>query len=134
MSAKTTTPAQADGKVFLDRAAILAIPDVLTEELYVPEWSTWLRVRGLSGKERDAYEMSITVGRGRNQEINTRNARAKLVVRCVIDGEDKRLFTDADVVALGEKSAAALQRVFDLCRKLSGLSDEDMEELTEGFD
>lgn len=126
--------ATANGRALLSRDAILAVPDVKTEELYVPEWGGVVRVRGLSGKERDAYEMSITVGRGRNQEINARNARAKLVVRCVVDADGNRLFGDADVAALGEKSAAALQRVFDCCRRLSGLSDEDLEEMTEGFD
>lgn len=127
-------PETANGRLFLDRAALLATPDVQQEDVWVPEWKSYVRVRGLTGRDRDAYETSITVGRGKNQEINTRNARAKLVVLCVIDDAGNRLFTDADVRALGEKSAAALQRVFDVCRRLSGLSDEDMEEMTEGFD
>ncbi len=129
-----TEKAAALARTFLDRATILAAPDVQTEELHVPEWGGWLRVRGLTGKERDAFETSITVGRGKNQEINTRNARAKLVVRCVVDDQGNKVSSETDVNALGEKSAAALQRVFDLCRKLSGLSEEDVEELTEAFD
>jgi hypothetical protein len=39
------------------------------------------------------------------------------------------LFTDEDVAALGQRSAAALERVFDAASRLSGLSAEDMEEL-----
>jgi Pyruvate/2-oxoacid:ferredoxin oxidoreductase delta subunit len=62
-------------------------------------------VRGLTGKQRDDYETSITVGRGKNQEINTKNARAKLVVLCVVDEAGQQLFTSADVIALGQKSA-----------------------------
>lgn len=119
---------------FLDRAAILAVQDVQTEVLVVPEWGGKLRVRGLTGRQRDEFETSITVGKGKNQEINTKNARAKLVVLCVVDESGNQLFTSADVIALGQKSASALQRVFDLCRKLSGLSEDDMEEMTEGFE
>lgn len=129
MSKATETPTG-----FLDRAAILAVQDVQTEELYVPEWGGKLRVRGLTGKQRDDFETSITVGKGKNQEINTKNARAKLVVLCVVDETGAQLFSSSDVIALGQKSASALQRVFDLCRKLSGLTDDDMEELTEGFE
>jgi len=40
----------------------------------------------------------------------------------------------SDVKALGEKSAAALERVFDVARKLSGLSEDDVEELAGDFD
>ncbi len=134
MSAATSKTTEPTGRVFLDRSAILAIPDVQTEELFVAEWGTWLRVRGLTGKQRDNYEMSITVGKGKNQEINTRNARAKLVVQCVVDEAGNPFFSPTDVNALGDKSAVALQRIFDLCRKLSGLSEEDMEELTETFE
>lgn len=135
MTTKTESPInQTNGRVFLDRSAILTSPDVQTEELNVPEWGGWLRVRGLTGKQRDEYETSITIGKGKNQEINTRNARAKLVVMCLVDEAGQPLFSRQDVVALGEKSAAALQRVFDVARRLSGLSEEDMEELTETFD
>lgn len=139
----TQTGAQDSGqvnKVYLDRAEILAVEDVQVEAIRIPEWEkpkgpqVWLHVRGLSGKERDSYEASITVRRGRTEEINLKNARAKLVVRCVVDLDGNRMFTDADVAALGEKSASALQRIFDTCRRLSGLTDDDINELTENFD
>ena len=34
-----------------------------------------------------------------------------------------------DISVLGQKSAAALQRVFNVAQRLSGFSDEDLEEL-----
>jgi hypothetical protein len=37
------------------------------------------------------------------------------------------------VRALGRKSAAPIERIFDVARKLSGMSDEDIEKLTENF-
>jgi hypothetical protein len=45
-------------------------------------------------------------------------------------GEDgERLFTDNEVNALGAKSAAALDRVFEVAAELSRLKPEDIEEL-----
>jgi hypothetical protein len=48
----------------------------------------------------------------------------------MIDESGKRLFPDADVRELGKKSASALQRVFEVAQRLSGLSNADVEELT----
>lgn len=116
-------------KKFLGRDAILAKVDVQERELYVPEWETWVKVRGLTARERDDYERSIMVGKGKDRDVNLRNLRAKLVVRSVVDSAGQLLFSDADIEALGDKSAAALERIFDVARDLSGLSEQDTEEL-----
>jgi hypothetical protein len=50
-----------------------------------------------------------------------------------VDEDGKRVFTEAEVKALGAKSARALDRLFDTARRLSGLGDEDVETLAEGF-
>lgn len=118
----------------LSREQILGADDVGTEDVEVPEWGGSVRVRGLSGAERDAYEASLVRTRGKNQEVNLQNVRAKLVAWSVIDENGERLFAQSDVKALGEKSASALDRVWEVARKLSRLSDEDVEELAEGFD
>jgi hypothetical protein len=47
----------------------------------------------------------------------------------IVDEEGNRLFSDADVKLLGQKSAAALDKLFEVAQKLSGLKDEDVEEL-----
>jgi len=44
------------------------------------------------------------------------------------------LFTDADVKALGMKSAVALQRVFDVAQRLSGITSDDVDELAKELD
>ena len=115
---------------FLSRDAILAVDDLLTEEVAVPEWGGKVLVRGLSGKERDDYEATIMRMRGTNVQLTLANARAKLVSRSVIDLQTKqRLFSDDDVKLLASKSAAALQRVFEVAQRLSGLTAEDVGEL-----
>ena len=122
----------------LDRNAILEAKDLPTETVDVPEWGGQVIVRTLTGEERDQYETSMIeiVGEGTNREAIPKldNLRATLCALTIVDSEGKRLFTTDDVVELGNKSAAALDRIYDVSRTLSGLSEEDMEELAEGLD
>lgn len=113
----------------LGRDAILSASDATTEDVDVPEWGGTVRVRGLSGTERDQFESSMLVKRGKHRDVSLVNARAKLVSLAVIDENGERVFSDSDVVALGHKSAAALTRVYEVASRLSGLSDEDVDEL-----
>src|SRR5690349_7103464 len=118
----------------LSRDAILQAEDHKTEDVDVPEWGGTVRVRSLSGAERDAYEAHIVqVGADGSKKVNVKNLRGKLVSLTCIDEDGGRLFSDEDAEALGAKSAAALERVFDVARHLSGLTEDDVEELAEGF-
>jgi hypothetical protein len=65
--------------------------------------------------------------------MNLKNIRAKLVALTVVDEEGNRIFSDSDASALGKKSAAALDRVFEVAQRLSGLRPEDVEELSKNF-
>ena len=48
----------------------------------------------------------------------------------ILDPETgKRVFTDDDADALGAKSAKPMQRLFSVARRLSALSEDDIEEL-----
>ena len=114
----------------LTKQQIFAISDVQREVVKVPEWGGDVLVQGLTGRERDAYEATIITQRKGETKVNLINARSKLVALSVIDEQGNRLFDDMDVAQLGAKSAVALERVFDVARRLSGMSDEDMEELT----
>lgn len=115
----------------LSKDAILAADDTTYEELPVPEWGGTVRVKSLTGTQRDAFEVSIsTDGKTKNLE----NVRARLVAKTVVDKDGKTIFTDKDVVKLGLKNAAALNRVWELARRLSGLTEEDVDELVSDFD
>jgi hypothetical protein len=123
--------------VRLSRDDILKAEDSATEEVDVPEWGGTVLVRGMTGRERDEFELSFRQ-RGRRGEVqsgmaNLSNVRAKLVARCCVDDDGNRLFTDADVAALGEKSGDALDRLNDVAARLSGMTAGDMEEMAEDF-
>ena len=108
---------------YLDKAAILTADDLGRREVAVPEWGGTVLIRGLTGAERDAYEASMLRQRGTEMVANLQQIRAGLVARCCIGADGERLFTDHDVGALGEKSAAALDRVFEACAGLSRLTE-----------
>lgn len=128
--------------VILSKEAILSADDLEKELVEVPQWGGAVYVRALTGAERDAFEQSMvemrTVRQGRKQEtvreMRLQNIRARLCALTICDEEGNRLFTDADVQALGRKSASALNRVFQVAQRLSGLTDEDVEELAGNSD
>lgn len=115
--------------MYLTRDAILQATDLTFEDVQVPEWGGMVRVRGLTGAERDAFEASVVERQGKQSKLNMTNIRARFVALVVVDGEGKRLFSDADVAALGRKSGVALNRVFEVAQRLSGITETDMSEL-----
>lgn len=118
----------------LSRDQILKADDLKTEDIPVPEWGGDVRIKTLKGKERDAFEQSMVETKGGKQRQNLKNFRARLIAKCIVTEAGELMFSPPDIEPLGEKSAAALSRVFDACQKLNGFSESDVEELTEGFD
>ena len=116
------------------RQAILETDDIQQEP--VEAWGLTLTVRGLTGAQRDEWEGSIIrmSPDGRKVTPNMRNFRAKLIAMCLVDAQGKRVFSDADVEALGKKSGQELSRIYKVAQRLSGMSDEDVEGLVKNFD
>ena len=110
----------------LNRDTILGASDLPKELVQVPEWGGEVYVSTLNGTQRDAFEQSMT---GKKNKLNLDNVRARFAVLTLVDDKGSRLFTDADAKALGEKSAAALDRVFAVAQRLNGFSSQDAEEL-----
>lgn len=119
---------------YLGKADILAAQDLQYEDVAVPEWGGTVRVRGLTGRERDAFEAGVASARGKDVKLNLQNVRARLVALSVVDADGARLFDERDIGALGEKSAQALERVFQAAMRLSGLTPTDVKDLTENLD
>lgn len=117
---------------YLSRDDILKAPDLITEDVEVPEWGGTVRVKALTGAERDRLESSVISSRPGGQR-NLNNIRARMVALAVVDADGKTIFQAGDIEALGEKSAAALDRVFGVAQRLAGMSEKDIEELTGNF-
>jgi len=112
--------------IILDRSSILEAKDIKTEPLTVPEWGGKVFVKGLSGNERDAWEQRIVEARkGNTGKYDIRLLKARFVIACCVDADGKQIFNEGDVEALNLKSAKAIQVVYDVGQRLSGLSDEE---------
>ncbi|MFJ6729987.1 phage tail assembly chaperone [Streptomyces sp. NPDC091281] len=118
----------------LSADAILGAEDTQIKTVDVPEWGGEVAVRGLTGMERDAYEASIQQIRpkpdGTREVVFVRdNARAKLLVKCLVDPDGRRLFKDTDAPALGKKNGAVIDRLYDVATELSGMSDAAQDDI-----
>lgn len=111
---------------------ILAADDLTYEDHPVPEWGVKVRVHGLTGTDRDAYEAKAVATRkgGTDIELRLQDFRSKLLVKCLYEFDPKtgktgeRIFDDKEASKLGAKSGVVIDRLFDVARRLSGMSPE----------
>lgn len=119
--------------MYLTADDILNADDLQRESVEVPEWGGTVLVQGMSGTDRDRFEAAMLNANmnGVDKDKAMDQYRARLASACIVDEKGNRLFKgDAVIKRLGTKSAQALTRVVDVASRLSGLSDDDIEELT----
>ena len=120
---------------YLTRDQILNADDMAYEDVEVPEWGGTVRVKTMSAAEKDAFEGSLTeirqVGNSIVQRPNLHNVRAKLLARCMVDEVGALLFSENDILDLGRKSAAAMDRVLAVAKRRNAMSEQDLKELSE---
>jgi hypothetical protein len=111
-------------KTLLTKAAIIAAPDIQTKDIDVPEWGGMVRLKGLTGTERDEFEdglfVDVVVNGKTERKQDTKNIRAKVVAAALVDENGVQMFGQDEIAELGKKSAAALQRCFDAAQALNG--------------
>ena len=117
---------------FLTKNQILEAKDITFEDVEVPEWNGMIRIKCMTGSERDSYESALyefhpsTDGKGK-VKLNRDDLRAKLLARTIVNDKFERLFSDIEVKKLGEKSAEVLDRLFAIAQKLNGLGKEELD-------
>jgi hypothetical protein len=79
-------------------------------------------VRAMNGTERDRFEVGMYLSREKPEEQAV--IRARVVAFCTVDESGKSIFSARDVDALGKKSAKALDRIFLVAQRLSGIDAE----------
>lgn len=108
----------------LSREAIFAAIDLKHEDVEVPEWGGTVRVRMMTGAERDAFSAAMVDEDGKPRLTDY---TARLVAATVVGDDGERVFTADDVEALGRKSAIALARVFAVADRINKLGAEAVE-------
>lgn len=103
----------------------------VSDPIPCPEWGKdcILHVRTISGAERDAFEESVLVKKGKKREVSLKDIRAKLVCLAACDSNGTPVFTPGDEKWLTDKSGKVLDRLFSEAQKINGITEEDVEEL-----
>lgn len=99
------------------------------ETVPVPEWGGDVLIREWTGTERDRFENQFVTKDGKRDLQAAENARARMVAASVVNEKGNLEFTVKDIAALGELSAAALNRVYVKVRDLNNMTDKDVGEL-----
>jgi len=110
----------------LTKEQILSAHDLKKIKVDVPEWGGSVFIKTITAAERDRFESAIYKSK---TKINIVNVRARLASLTVVDDKGARLFTPDDISALGEKSAMAMDRIFQAACKLNKMTPKDIEEL-----
>lgn len=110
----------------LTKKDILDKQDLKTKTVHVAEWGGDVIISTMTGFARDRFEASILDKSG---AMDGTNVRAKLVAGCLVDEKGELLFSAEDIIRLGKKSCAPLDKLFAEARELNGMGDEKVDEL-----
>lgn len=99
------------------------------ELVQIPEMKGVIYVRAITGEERDRFEESLVVGKGRKAQQSIVNMRAKLICLAACDAEGNSIFAPDAYKKIGKQPAIILERIFSVAARLAGFSTEDIEEM-----
>jgi hypothetical protein len=125
-----------------DIAVVFVVENDETGESEEIPWDVTLR--GWTSRERDDFEADNlrraqaksgngTAKRGGNVEADLTNFRARLVSRSIIENGKRTFANSHGEQLLGDQPASVLDQLFSVCRKLHGMSDEDVETMTKNL-
>jgi hypothetical protein len=118
----------------LTKQQIIDADDLETVEVEVPEWGGSVLVRPLTAKQRGQFTATLVDQRQGGRTLRLQDIQIRLCGLSIVDQDGKRMFSDTELAILGGKSSAALQHVFEVAQRLSGLSEEQVEELAGNSD
>ena len=119
-----------DPKVVISKEQILNVKDYDVREVDVPEWGGMIRLKSMSGKERDAFE-SKCLTRNKGGKIFNVDGLKALLITCVVmnPDNDELMFTSDDIENLNKKSAKVINQLFEVASEMNGLGKEAVDEL-----
>lgn len=109
----------------LSKSAILQAEDLVHEDVPVPRWGGAVRVRMMTGLERDQFRAAIAAENG---GVSVGKFAAALLAVTCIDVDGNRLFSVEDVEALQAKAADALDLPAAVAMRLNGLGGQAVED------
>lgn len=109
------------------RNKLLTLNDRPLVPVPVSEWNATIYVRALTLAElKDVSDFRMK--QGENESLSN----AAMVAKVALDGDGNRIFTDDDVAALAQKSAASLLKIITATNKVNVIGDEKVIEQLKG--
>jgi len=106
----------------LTRQDCLSVNDLALKEYTVKAWDGVVYIKKMTAKDQIQFE-DMSQGKDR------KNIFSRLIVMCVCDENGNKLFTEADMDALNNKSASAVIELFTAISEINSVSQEDVEDL-----
>lgn len=101
-----------------------------TDELDIPELGGSVRVRGISGADRQQIVNKARIKKGpRKGEIDDEQFRAGMLAASLIDDEGAPLLQYDDLAVLSQLPAGLVDRVMGTVNRLSGFGEKEEEAL-----
>ena len=121
----------------LTRDDILNAKDVQYEDVPCPEWApegtdpnnAVARCASLGAKAYQELAADQVDAEGNEIAAARASVFERVCARGIVNEKGDRIFTDADVVALGKKSHAPIQRCYRVIARLSGMSKTEQERM-----
>jgi hypothetical protein len=110
----------------LTKEQILSVQDLETVEVNVPEWGGVVKVRTLSGTDMGKWRQIVF---NKQEENRIVDSDALLCALSIVDDNNKKIFSEVDVIALSSKSSTAIDRITEVIQKLNKMSAKAVEEL-----
>ena len=109
--------------MLLTKEALLSASDVETHDVDVPEWGGTIRLRLMTADDLELWQNFVMTQ-------PKQGMMATLLSRSIVDEAGKLMFTADEVEALGNKSAAVMQRLFKKAVELNAMTKETTDALS----
>lgn len=113
-------------KKFLSKLDVINADDKKPIELFIPEWNGYVKIKHMSGAERDKWEAG---NKRKDGSFDYQNFRARLAVLTLLDADNQPMFTASEVNELGKKSGVALDRIFTVILETNKITEKDVEDM-----
>lgn len=114
------------------RDQIMAVQDIPSQMVDVPEWGVTIEVRGMTGGDRaNILERAVDANTGL---VDFRVMYPEIIIASCFDPETgERVFSDSDRDSILTKSATVLDRLAQVGMSVGGLTKEVQDDLGKRF-
>lgn len=112
----------------LSKDEIMGAEDRPWVDVHVPEWMGTVRIRAMTGEQRDLFDQAFS----ESTDVRTskvRNFRALMIASSAVNEAGEQIFSMDDVIALGQKNSAAMDRLFSAALSINKMTKADAEQI-----